>query len=293
LDSQQRHAVREAIDAFLNAESTFDVAQRVGWPSAALGVALLSTEAANLVQDPSGLSADERLDAWLTELHLFADPEDLVAWSGHAHAENALVSSQPGMASEMMQLLQPFLQEEGVDIDTPVDIDTLQAALSKASERYNMELFTPVGANRESAASALDGALVASVGGRDAQDYLAWFAQENPDAPPWVIGLSAGMLDRVLGPGPDGPKLVRAATPPAAYIKGPNSGAVIEVLDLAIKGRAHASIGALIRTRGGQQVYESCALAALAVTLSFTTADTTSRASGIDLLRSHLRKLLV
>jgi len=55
---------------------------------------------------------------------------------------------QPGMAAELMEQLKPLLAADGVDLDDPdgVDLDTLQGALDRATERHNMRLFTPVDA---------------------------------------------------------------------------------------------------------------------------------------------------
>ena len=68
------------------------------------------------------------------------------------------ITHQPGMADQMMRELAPLLAEEGVDIDNlseDVDVDQLNAAMASATERYNMELFTPVGAERDRAIHVL------------------------------------------------------------------------------------------------------------------------------------------
>ncbi len=58
------------------------------------------------------------------------------------------IQHKPGLASEMLAELAPLLAEEGIDVDSidVPDLDTLQAALDRAVERRNMELFSPVGA---------------------------------------------------------------------------------------------------------------------------------------------------
>src|SRR5436305_5501389 len=67
------------------------------------------------------------------------------------------VEHKPGMADDMLRELAPLLAEEGIDLsgDTVPDIATLQAALNRAVERRNLELFTPVGATRHVAVNTL------------------------------------------------------------------------------------------------------------------------------------------
>ena len=69
------------------------------------------------------------------------------------------IQFKPGMADELLRELAPLLAEEGIDvsnIDVP-DLDTLQQALSRAVERHNMAMFTPVGHARELKNSATRG----------------------------------------------------------------------------------------------------------------------------------------
>ncbi len=65
---------------------------------------------------------------------------------GTAHVEH-----KPGMADEMMPELALLLAEDGVDLsgDDLPDMQTLQAALNRAVERRNFELFSPVGVTRQ------------------------------------------------------------------------------------------------------------------------------------------------
>ena len=75
-----------------------------------------------------------------------------------AAMEKAGVVHRPGLANEMLEEMAPLLAEEGIDLSDPdaeVDPDRLNAALSYATERYNMELFTPVGADRARAHATL------------------------------------------------------------------------------------------------------------------------------------------
>ena len=64
----------------------------------------------------------------------------------------------PGAADDLMRELAPILAEDGIDLDDPdsiPDVKTLQAALDRAVERRNMELFTPVGEARQLALTTL------------------------------------------------------------------------------------------------------------------------------------------
>src|SRR3954447_4867218 len=67
------------------------------------------------------------------------------------------IEDKPGMADDMLRELAPLLAEEGIDLasgDVP-DMDALQAALSRAVERRNLEVFSPVGATRQLAVDTL------------------------------------------------------------------------------------------------------------------------------------------
>jgi hypothetical protein len=67
------------------------------------------------------------------------------------------IQLKPGLADEMLRELAPLLAEEGIDVDNidVPDMETLNRALSRAAERRNMELFSPVGPTRDIAVEAL------------------------------------------------------------------------------------------------------------------------------------------
>lgn len=127
---------------------------------------------------------------------LFADPD--------VRAEMARfgVVHQPGLAAQMLGELAPLLAADGIDLDNleNVDLDDMNAALARATERHNLRLFTPVGGERRRALAVLrlatealtggDAALAtAIVGGvpSDPTDELASVAQ--------VMGAGLGILD--------------------------------------------------------------------------------------------------
>ena len=75
-----------------------------------------------------------------------------------AMAEKGVVH-RPGVAAEIMQGLAPLLAAEGIDLENPdedVDLDTLNAALARATEQYNLELLT----HRDSVLFSLDAVVV-------------------------------------------------------------------------------------------------------------------------------------
>lgn len=181
----------------------------------------------------------------------------------------------PGMADELMRELAPLLAEDGIDLDHPPDLPVLQAALDRAVERRNMELFTPVG-DRRVAAGAFLILFCATIGaGRidQAAAILDFAVPESPDGTEpevsAVVGMALGLLDDWLsGQHPDAPAGLAAATRRSAGTS--SSGRVTtEILDLARHGRAFASIGPLIVRRGGQTVLDGTAFALAAVTTTW------------------------
>lgn len=60
------------------------------------------------------------------------------------------VVHKPGMAAELMREIAPLLLDEGIDVDDldVNDLDRLNTALARATERRNLERFTPAGERR-------------------------------------------------------------------------------------------------------------------------------------------------
>jgi hypothetical protein len=178
------------------------------------------------------------------------------------------IQVRPGMADELLRELAPLLAEEGIDvsnIDVP-DLDTLQQALNRAVERHNMAMFTPVGHARELAAVTMRLAAEAIAAG-DTALAAAVLDQAQPESPDGeaatvagCIGLALGLLDQWL-PGRDTtvpPGLARLTRLPAGHWTGGR--AARDILTLARKGRAFASLDALIARQGGQHVLYGSAL---------------------------------
>jgi hypothetical protein len=110
------------------------------------------------------------------------------------------------MADEMLRELAPLLAEEGIDLsgDDPPDLETLQAALNRAVERRNLELFSPVGATRQIAVETLHRVVDAILAG-DGATAGRLLEQVQPESPDnsvatvsSCIGIALGLLDEAL-----------------------------------------------------------------------------------------------
>jgi hypothetical protein len=178
------------------------------------------------------------------------------------------IQLKPGMADELLRELAPLLAEEGIDvsnIDT-TDPDTLQQALGRAVERHNMAMFTPAGHARELAAATMRLAAEAIAGG-DPPLAAAVLDQGQPDSPDGqaatvagCIGLTLGLLDQWLSGhhASAPPGLAGLTRLPAGHWTGER--AARDILTVARKGRAFASLDALIARQGGQHVLYGSAL---------------------------------
>jgi hypothetical protein len=201
---------------------------------------------------------------------------------------------KPGMASELLRELAPLLAEEGIDVDNidVPDLDTLQQAMNRAVERQNMVRFTPVGQARELAAAILRLAAGAIADG-DTQLAAAVLDQAQAESADGsaatvagCIGVALGLLDQWL-PGHDHSipadlgKLTRL---PAGHWTGERAAA--DIVTLARKGRAFASLDALIARQGGQHVLYGSALALAAALQAWSQHASTSLP---DLARMNIR----
>ena len=204
------------------------------------------------------------------------------------------IEVKPGMARELLRELAPLLAEEGIDagnIDVP-DLQTLQAAMSRAVERRNMTMFTPVGHARDLAVTTLRLAAEALAGG-DTTLAAAILDQAQPESPgdtaPTVaacIGVALGLLDDWLtgGSRQTPPGLGQHVRLPAGHWTGER--AATDILVLARKGRAFASLDTLIARQGGMHVLYGSALS-LAATIQAWAAQTDTPVS--DLARTAMR----
>jgi hypothetical protein len=204
------------------------------------------------------------------------------------------IEIKPGLAQETLRELAPLLAEEGIDagnIDVP-DLQTLQAALNRAAERHNMTRFTPVGHARDLAVTTLH-LVIEAVADGDTALATAILDQAEPESPgdtaPTVaacIGVALGLLDDWLtgGSRQTPPGLGQHVRLPAGHWTGER--AATDILVLARKGRAFASLDTLIARQGGMHVLYGSALS-LAATIQAWAAQTDTPVS--DLARTAVR----
>jgi hypothetical protein len=204
------------------------------------------------------------------------------------------IQHRPGLADEMLRELAPLLAEEGIDVDNidALDLDTLQRALTRAVERRNMELFSPVGATRDIALTTLR-LIVEAILDDDTTLAGALLDQIQPESPDNTvatvascIGIALGLLDNWLsGQDPDAPSgLNQHITLPAGHWNGER--AATDILVLARKARAFASLDKLLTRQGGPQVLAGSALALAAATDAWAKRSDTAQAA---LVRTIIR----
>ena len=184
------------------------------------------------------------------------------------------IEYKPGMADDMLRELAPLLAEEGIDLasgDVP-DMDALQAALSRAVERRNLELFSPVGPTRQIAVDTLGRVVNAVLAGDSAAagELLEQVQPESPDntvaTVSSCIGIALGLLDDILA---------QAQAPTVALPAGRWNGerAATDILALARKGKAFRSLDKLLIRQGGPQVLNGSALALAATVAAIARTD--------------------
>ncbi|MEW1980500.1 hypothetical protein AB0333_06165 [Citricoccus sp. NPDC079358] len=182
-----------------------------------------------------------------------------------AALQKAGVVHRPGLADEMMAELAPLLAADGIDLNDPesdFDLDQLNAALSDATERYNMELSTPVGDDRSRTLATLR-EICDAIHHDDVARAERIFDAVRPEASSrrpsaaQLIGVSLELLDSWHSQDPTRAQLARLSVP--RWLERGRSVAP-DLLALARKGRAHAAMGRLILNHGGQVVAHAGAL---------------------------------
>lgn len=172
---------------------------------------------------------------------------------------------RPGLADEMMEEMAPLLAEQGVDLNDPdadFDLDQLNAAMSYATERHNMELFTPVGSDRAHAHAALREISDAVAGGDTAQverilDSIQPDATALRPSNAQLIGAALDLLDAWHSA-----EDLRSALSVMSVPRwlGTSRKAARDLLALARKGRAYSSLDKLMLSHGGLAVAHGSAL---------------------------------
>lgn len=197
------------------------------------------------------------------------------------------IEHKPGMADEMMRELAPLLAEEGIDLagDDVPDLETLQAALNRAVERRNLELFSPVGATRDIAVNALR-RIVEAILAADSATAGQLLDQVQPESPDNTvatvsscIGICLGLLDDTLSTA-NAP----IVTLPSGHWNGER--AAVDILALARKGKSFRSLEKLLIRQGGPQVLNGSALA-LAATVAALAR--TSKTGPSETIRTLIR----
>lgn len=175
---------------------------------------------------------------------------------------------KPGVARETLHQLAPLLAAEDIDVDDlgNTDLETLNAALARATERHNLELFTPVGAQRAAALDVLRRVTDRIAVGDDtgAADILDAVEPEPAGGKPavsHVTGVALGLLDEWHGD-----RAVRGAL---SDVRMPRTdrrsrAAGTDILVLAAKGRAFGSLDSLHLRHGGKAILDGGALAVAA-----------------------------
>lgn len=186
-----------------------------------------------------------------------------------AQLEAMGVTHKPGMAKELLGQIAPLLADEGIDLDDldANDLDSVNAALARATERHNLALFTPVGAHLTGAYALL-------------RQFTLAIAEENielaeallggipvdpePNVPAisHVIGVSLGLLDERQTDATLRHVQARMRVP--VWRSKPSKTASRDVTALAAKGRAFEALPDLHRRHSGLAIFEGGALSVAA-----------------------------
>lgn len=190
------------------------------------------------------------------------------------------VAHKPGMAADLMAELAPLLKADGVDLDDlgDVDLDALNAAIARAAERRNLELLTPIGAQRTAAFAVLR-VFAGAVADRD--DALARTVLDSiqPEPEPddgspavsHIIGVSLGLLDSWYSE--TGLRGSLGAVRAPHWHRKMSRAAASDLVALARKNRAFDSAGSLIARHSGLGVFEGGALVVAAALIAIADSE--------------------
>lgn len=173
---------------------------------------------------------------------------------------------RPGLADDMLQKLSPLLEADGIDLDSIDDPEQLTAALNRATEQYNLMLFTPLEANRTQTLGLLRRYAEAVAEGQDARAQRLLDAvepDETPERPAasHLIGISFGLLDSWFAD----PTLKRSLGRVRIHHADRHvRAAATDLLALARKHRAFDSIDSLMPRYAGKVLMDAGSVAVAA-----------------------------
>lgn len=163
-----------------------------------------------------------------------------------------------GADAELMEQLAPLLAAEGIDITNLAEADpeVLNEAITRAVERHNMELSTPVGDQRARAVNTLR-ELVVALHTENVAEVQNLFGSIGPA--PTRHRPSSGHLTGVTMENLDSIYRNTALHPALHVVEIPKvdpktKAAAEEILELAAKGAAFRALDALLTNHGGFEV---------------------------------------
>src|SRR5699024_3439298 len=179
---------------------------------------------------------------------------------------------RPGMAAETLRELAPLLAADGIDLDDlgDVGIEELDAAMARATERHNLDLFTPVGERQAQALGVLRRVSISIANddqetARDTVQAVGRDPEEDTPSAAQVTGAGLGLLDTWHSD----PALAAASEGTRVPVWGRRSSAAArDILAIARKGRAFDALDRLIANHGGLAVLEGSALVVAATLIS-------------------------
>ncbi|REJ08747.1 hypothetical protein DY023_00195 [Microbacterium bovistercoris] len=200
------------------------------------------------------------------------------------------IGHHPGMAAQLLKDMAPLLADEGIDLDDldGTDLDAVNAALGRAMERHNLMLFTPTGRHRDQAIAVLRVATGAIADGNIvvAEAVIGSIPSDPTDdaaSVAHVIGTALGLLDDWHSDPARRAQVLRTRI--AKWPRGRSRKAGTDMIGLAKKGRAFASLDSLHRTYSGLEILEASALAVAGTLIAWAAHD------GVDLAELAERML--
>jgi len=173
----------------------------------------------------------------------------------------------PGLADELLEELQPYLLDDGIDLRTASfdDVEALNAALGRALERRNADLFVPSASQR---AYALTVFRLVTEALHDRQRELAqaivWGVPPQSKEPEvatvaHVIGVGLELVDTWVADQAMRDRVFALRVAPWNRAAHAATNGILEAADTPLGAKAH--VGALIAEHGGLALLEGVAIA--------------------------------